>query len=142
VTAVVLLTELEARWPIEIDRTFGCALWTGARDKRDGRALQWRGGKPAQAQRLVYEAEVEPVGVDEHDVPRELDHMCRRSHCVAPHHAEPVTRSENERRKSPHYRWKRLRCPLGHDLSLHGTITPEGGRVCRTCNRQALGETR
>lgn len=134
-SGIILLGELAQRWSISIDRTFGCALWTGRKDKRDGRALIWRGRKPVQAQRAVYEAEVGPIP-DGH----ELDHQCRRPHCVAPHHAEPVTRSENEKRKSWSYRARRAKCPRGHDLSINAALTPEGGRVCRTCNREAIGE--
>lgn len=132
-SGIVQLAELALRWPIEVDRVFGCALWTGPRDKRDGRALQWRGRRPAQAQRVVFEAEVGSIPEG-----HELDHACRRSHCVAPHHAEPVTRAENEKRKSLRYRARRERCPRGHGLR-DAAITPEGGRVCRACNREALG---
>lgn len=32
-------------------------------------------------------------------VDHELDHLCRNPRCIAPHHLEPVTRSENELRK-------------------------------------------
>jgi hypothetical protein len=48
-------------------------------------------------------------------------------------------RSENEKRKSWRYRAKRTTCPKGHDLKLHGVVTPEGGRVCRQCNRDTQG---
>lgn len=130
---IVQLAELAARWPIEVDRVFGCALWKGARDKRDGRALIWRGRAPYQAQRAVYEAEIGPIG---EDLP--LDHLCRRPQCVATHHAEPVTKAENELRKSWRYRARRARCPQGHDMAVHAVVTPEGGRVCRACNREAL----
>lgn len=37
-------------------------------------------------------------------------------------------------------RARRTTCPKGHDLKLHGVVTPEGGKVCRQCNREALGE--
>jgi hypothetical protein len=134
VSGIVQLADLAARWPISIDRTFGCALWTGKRDKRDGRALIWRGRTPYQAQRAVYEAEVGAIGQD-----LALDHLCRRPHCVAPHHAEPVTKDENEKRKSWRYRARRQRCPNGHELAMHASVTPEGGRVCRACNYEALG---
>lgn len=68
----------------------------------------------------------------------ELDHLCRRRNCRARHHLEPVTRAENERRKSAAWRMRRKVCPRGHDLWLNAIPTPEGGRVCRTCNREAL----
>lgn len=117
---------------IEIDRVFGCHLWLGKRDARDGRALIFRGRKPFAAYIAAYQ---DLYG----DVPegKVLDHLCRRPHCVAPHHLEPVTKDENEKRKSWRYRARRARCPRGHDLKLTVIVTPEGGRVCRTCNRDA-----
>lgn len=127
---------MSSQFAWDVDAVFGCWLWTGRTDKRDGRAIVWRGKSPVSAQRAVYERHVGPVPED-----RELDHMCRRPHCVAPHHAEPVTRAENEKRKHAPHRWKRTKCPRGHDLNLYGAITPEGGRVCRTCNREAQGAT-
>lgn len=133
---MISLAELAKRWPVAIDRTFGCAIWTGKTDRRDGRALVWRGKHPYQAQRAVYEAEVGPIGAE-----LALDHLCRRPHCVAPHHAEPCTKDENEKRKSWRYRVRRQRCPNGHELATNASVTPEGGRVCRACNREALGVT-
>lgn len=70
-----------------------------------------------------------------------LDHACRRRNCRALHHLEPVTQSENEKRKSWKYRVRRQRCARGHDLSIHRAITPEGGVVCRACNREAKERT-
>lgn len=132
--SIVLLSELAARWPIEIDRIFACALWTGEKDKRDGRALVWRGKTPTVAYRAVYVAEVGDIVEG-----MVLDHLCRRPHCVAPHHLEPVHASENELRKLWRVRARREKCTFGHDLRVNGAITPEGGRVCRACNRLAMG---
>ncbi len=123
-----------------VDRLFGCWLWSGHTDKRDGRAIVWRGKSPVSAQRAVYEEHIGPVGYAPDGEAYELDHLCRRAGCVAPHHAEPVTRAENERRKSWRHRAKRMKCPRGHELSVNGVVTPEGGRVCRQCNREAMGE--
>ncbi len=66
-----------------------------------------------------------------------LDHMCRRRNCRALHHLEPVTQSENEKRKRWGYLVRRAKCPKGHDLKLNAVITPERGRTCRICNREA-----
>jgi len=106
---------------------FGCELATGRLD-RDGYAYH---GK-SRAHIVAWVAKHGPVQPG-----LELDHMCRRRHCCALHHLEPVTRSENELRKSWRYRAKRTRCPRGHDMSgARAAVTPEGGRVCRTCNRE------
>lgn len=74
----------------------GCWLWTGAR-AGTGYAYMQRGRRGeglVRAHRWSYEHFVGPIpeGLD-------LDHLCRVRHCVAPHHLEPVTRSENLYRK-------------------------------------------
>jgi len=77
------------------------------------------------------------VGVDKDGKPLVLDHLCRRRNCKAVHHLEPVTQSENEKRKSWRYRARRKLCPKGHELAKHRAVTPEGGIVCRKCNHEA-----
>jgi hypothetical protein len=114
----------------ERDPVFGCLLAVGATD-RDGYVF-W--GK-TRAHIAAWERE---NGVRPPDM--EIDHACRRRSCTALHHLELVTRSENEKRKSWRYRARRKQCPRGHDLSLNGVVTPEGGRVCRTCNRESLSD--
>lgn len=118
----------------ELDPVFGCELWLGRRDKRDGRALTFRGGKPFAAYLAVWQDEHGPLP-DGHA----LDHACRRPWCVALHHLEPVTKRENELRKSMRWQANRKLCKNGHDLELLGVRTPEGGKVCRACNRAASG---
>lgn len=111
----------------ERDPIFGCELATGRRD-RDGYAFHGRTRAHIAAWLRVHQRIVEGM---------ELDHLCRRRHCTALHHLELVTRGENELRKSWRYRARRKLCPRGHDLATNGIVTPEGGRVCRTCNREA-----
>ncbi len=117
------------------DTTMGCWLWTGKVDTRGGSGygypIVWRSNKPSGAHRLVYELEVGPIPQG-----LVLDHLCRVRLCVAPHHLEPVTQHENELRKSWRYRAKRKTCKAGHDMAINGVVTSEGGRVCRTCNRE------
>lgn len=128
-----LASEPGARWTV--DPVFGCFLWNGRTDKRDGRPLVWRGKTPVQAHIVVYR---EVIG----DVPDGLvlDHMCNRLECVAPHHMEPVTQRENLFRKSWRYRSSLLRCKAGHDMRVNAIVIPEtSGRVCRACNREANG---
>lgn len=112
----------------ERDPVFGCELVTSRLD-RDGYGFH---GK-TRAHLHAWTNEHGPIAEG-----MELDHMCRRRNCVALHHLELVTRSENEKRKSWRYRAKRKLCPVGHDLQTNGVVTPEGGRVCRACNRAAM----
>lgn len=109
--------------PVRVDPVFGCHFWTGRFD-RDGYPRTDAG---QLAHRAVYEATVGPIPAG-----LELDHWCRRRACVL--HIEPVTRSENEKRKHLAYRLKLKRCPRGHQLNrFTRAMTPEGGIVCRTC---------
>lgn len=111
----------------ERDPVFGCELVTSRLDK-DGYGFH---GK-SRAHIVAWERGRGPIADG-----LELDHLCRRRACVALHHLELVTRSENELRKSWRYRARRVLCPRGHALADHGVVTPTGGRVCRQCNRDA-----
>lgn len=66
----------------------------------------------------------------------DLDHICLNHMCVNPDHLEPVTRSENSRRK-----WALLSkgsCPRSHPWSDGDWwIGRDGRRYCRTCHREA-----
>ena len=46
-------------------------------------------------------------------------------------------RAENLLRKSWKYVAKRTKCPQGHSMQF-ALVTPEGGRLCRSCTREAL----
>lgn len=121
-----------------LDHVFGCHLFGGKLD-REGYGIVWRGrGHARRAHIVAYE---QAHGAVPEDKP-EVDHLCRRPQCIAPHHLEAVTRSENEKRKSWRYRARRQLCPKGHDLASNAIVTPEGGRICRACNREAQGATR
>jgi hypothetical protein len=111
-----------------LDPVFACELATGRVD-RDGYAYH---GK-SRAHIVAWEKAHGRVTDD-----MELDHMCRRRACCAVIHLEPVTRSENERRKDWSYRVKRQTCAQGHDLRIYRVITPERGVLCRRCNQEAL----
>ena len=107
---------------IEVDPVFGCWLWTGNLD-RDG--YGWAGRQ--RAHRVLYQQLVGPIGDG-----LLLDHLCRRRACCNPVHLEPVTGRENDLRRAWRYRARRASCPHGHSLTS-AIVTPEGGRLCRTC---------
>lgn len=114
------------------DETFGCEIWNGPRDAK-GYARQGR----ALAYVAAWEREFGPV--PEGFV---LDHNCKVRHCVALHHLEAVTQSQNLIRRSLRGQSRRTHCQKGHDLSTNRVVTPAGGFVCRTCNREAKGQSR
>jgi hypothetical protein len=111
----------------ERDPIFGCELVTSRLDK-DGYAYH---GK-SRAHLVAWERVHGQVAAG-----MELDHLCRRRNCKALHHLERVARSEQELRKSWRYRARRTHCPRGHELATNRIVTPEGGCVCRQCNRDA-----
>lgn len=114
----------------EIDPVFGCELWMG-RTTKSGYGRDGLHG----AHRVAWEAEYGPV--PEGFV---LDHLCGVRNCVALHHLEAVTQSENLLRRSWGYRCRIKLCAKGHDLKVHAVAMPATkGRVCRQCNREAMG---
>lgn len=117
--------------PHRVDPIFGCWIFEGRRDDdgygrvglRKAHVVSWE-----QAKGPVPEGKF-------------LDHLCKRRDCCAPHHLEPVTKSENEFRKDYSYLARRKKCPAGHDLNINAVVTKYGGRVCRSCNRIANTKT-
>lgn len=114
------------------DPVYGCQLATGRRDK-DGYAYH---GK-SRAHRVAWEAEHGPIPAG-----MEVQHDCKRRACCNVAHLRLVTRSENERLKA----WAAIArvktCQKGHDMALNAMVTPEGGRVCRTCSRGGFDAVR
>lgn len=115
-----------------LDPLYGCHLAQGRAD-RDG--YVFHGKTRAHIVAWTNVNGVVPEG-------KVLDHACNRRNCCAPHHLEPVTQSENLKRRSWRYRMRIAKCPRGlHDMKLHGVVMPTKGRVCRQCNREAKGPT-
>lgn len=107
------------------DPLFGCELADGRQD-RDG--YVYHGTSRAHIVAWEREHGAVPDGM-------QLDHGCRRRRCCALIHLEPVTPSENGKRKSLAYRLKRKTCRFGHVLDGNRAVTPEGGVCCRSCVR-------
>jgi len=111
-----------------LDRVFGCQLSTS---RLDAHGYAFHGATRAHIVSWVAEHGSVPEG-------KVLDHICRRRHCRATIHLEPVTQSENEKRKRLAYRARIKLCPRGHSLNgQNRAVTPEGGVTCRICNRAA-----
>lgn len=74
-----------------------------------------------------------------------LDHLCRNRGCVNPDHLEPVTHQINILRGNgaPARHATKTHCIHGHPFDEANTyIKANGGRDCRTCNRERVRELR
>lgn len=104
-----------------------CWLWSGAIRSGYGFVNEGGRGRSLPAHRVSYELLVGPIpeGLT-------IDHLCRVRNCVNPRHLEPVTLSENVKRKPPAPPF----CPQGHEFTAENTArSTNGGRICRTCKR-------
>lgn len=112
-----------------------CWIWQGCTDRGGYGLFTGERGHPipymSMAHRWSYYAAVGPVpdGL-------ELDHLCNVRACINPAHLEPVTRQENQRRRSE----RQTHCKWGHEFTDQNTYihATSGARVCRRCqaNRQ------
>lgn len=125
------LADLPARIAEKIEVRDGHWYWTGwANDA--GYPYVHQDGRDQPAYRVVYEFLVGPIpdGL-------ELDHLCVTPMCVWPHHMEPVTHAENQRR----IRERQTSCRReGHDWTDPRNVRtrPDGSRYCAECDRISL----
>lgn len=101
-----------------------CWIWLGHQRQGGYGYREWRGAK-VLAHRWSYELLVGPVPEG-----LELDHLCNTPACVNPRHLEPVTPTENMRRKVI----RKTSCSHGHTYSPENTyVRRDGTRDCRKC---------
>lgn len=113
----------------------GCWLWLGA--KRDGYGQFRVAGRQHQAHRVAW------VLTGRGPIPEGLvlHHLCAQPACVAPHHMALATvRANTLAGRSPAARHaQQSHCWRGHPFDAANTrhrSRPEGGRVCRACDRE------
>lgn len=112
---------------IKAENPEGCWIWPGYTNKK-GYGVVRSDGRVTLAHKAAYELTHGPV-----EAKMQLDHLCRNKACFRPDHLEPVTQSENMRRRWPSH------CPRGHafdDENLLLWINPKTGwhhRFCRAC---------
>lgn len=71
-----------------------CWVWTGYRHEDSGYGVFSLRTGSVKAHRFAYWN-----GVGRFNLQLQIDHKCRTTSCVRPDHLEPVTDSENQRRK-------------------------------------------
>lgn len=118
----------------------GCWIWQGQRHKKPHGDygylhIEWNGvHKTHRAHRLAYEVFVGPIPEG-----LEIDHLCRNTLCMNPEHLEPVTHTENMRRRLD---INKSYCVNGHEFSPENTyINTRGRKECRTCKKASRERT-
>ena len=110
----------------------GCWEWKGNTTTNGyGKWQRGPGHRERVAHRITYEH------YKDMKIPDKMqgDHLCRNRICCNPDHIEIVTPSENTLRQD-HAGRRKTHCPKNHEYSDDNTrITPDGKRVCRTCDR-------
>lgn len=138
----------EVRFWAKVDKKLGdgCWLWTGATNRGYGAFTPVAPGPQLKAHRYAYELEVGPIpdGL-------QIDHLCRTPLCVNPAHMEPVTSRVNTLRGDTFQaaNLAKTHCVNGHEFTPENTLVrkpsprlPNGGRWCRTCNREKMRRRR
>lgn len=69
---------------------------------------------------------------------KEIDHRCRRRHCVNPLHLEVVPHRINQERMAE----ARQECINGHQFTDANTLKTKSGRVCKACRYQRIKDWR
>lgn len=125
---------------VEPEPNSGCWLWIAALNGVRGCRYGWFGwrGKTRYAHRVAFEELVRKVGSG-----RELDHRCRVTECVNPHHLAEVSHRENVlaigSRNIMRPKYEADVCLNGHSRTPENTVYSAKGRRprrnCRVCRR-------
>lgn len=119
-----------------------CWVWTGTNDGKPsggtyGRFLRY--GKYEPAHRVAYR----DFGMELPDS-QVIDHLCRNTICVNPHHLEAVAHAENVRRGRQSL-FNRGECNHGHKITPDNiTERRRGGKIvyaCKTCLAESARRT-
>jgi HNH endonuclease len=115
----------------------GCWIWIGYCDDEGYGHI---GVKKEDGHRTTRPAHVVSYEIAVGNVPLglELDHICRVTSCVNPHHLEPVAHRENLMRGNTlaAQNVNKTHCIHGHEFTQENTrITTSKHRRCRICDR-------
>lgn len=116
----------------------GC--WTiGAYAETNYSWIMLEDGTQQLGHRFAYEFLIGPIPEG-----LQLDHLCRRPHCVNPDHLEPVTPRENYLRGiSPAaVNATKMECRRGHPFDEQNTYVYRGRRHCKACQRERVRDFR
>ena len=114
----------------KVEKTDGCWIWRGARNRSGYGRIQKAVGITQLAHRVAYTMEVGPIPDG-----MQIDHLCRTTSCVNPAHLEPVTARENQHRVSV----LKTHCVQGHEYTPENTYRfgpDQRHRACVECRRR------
>ncbi|WP_436699921.1 HNH endonuclease [Nocardioides sp. BYT-33-1] len=125
----------------KVEKTETCWNWTATANRGgygrfgDTRAAARNGYGTTLAHRIAWQDVNGPVpdGL-------ELDHLCNNPACVRPDHLEPVTHTENMRRRYE----RRETCPNGHPITPETRVPHydvDHGDRCLPCRRKSNRES-
>lgn len=110
----------------------GCIEWIGATNNSGYGTFYASPGRYTMAHRWSFEREFGPISQGLY-----LDHLCRNTSCVNPHHLEAVTQQVNLLRGKTISACNaaKTHCPHGHPYSGNNLYAPAGAkqRYCKTC---------
>ena len=125
-----IIERFEAKYFVAPD---GCWLWT-ANTHTQGYGKIKIAKKTMLAHRVSYELYVGKIPDGLH-----IDHLCRQTACVNPHHLEAVTKRENTLRGigPSAQNAKKTHCKRGHEFIGENTYSySTNKRICIFCNRE------
>lgn len=130
-------TPFRIRFWQKVDMTGDCWIWTAATSGGYGKFSI--DGRLHRAHRVAYQILVGPISDD-----LVLDHLCRNTLCVNPHHLEPVTQRTNVLRGSGMIpkQAAQKQCKHGHEFTPENTYVHDGQRKCRECRRVSAAKRR
>lgn len=129
----------EERFWSKVNKTESCWVWTGAKIR--SKCAFYSSFKSRGKQRGAHRYSYELYHKRELSDAESIDHLCRNTLCVNPHHLEAVSPRENTLRGTgpSALNAKKTHCLRGHSLTPENLLAQSektGWRLCKVCARE------